>query len=89
MAQRGVPLREIAGFLGHTDTCMVEKHYAHYHPDYQRRPAAAIAEALAEVRFVPQLHPKRACGAQPVSANALTAMVGAAGIEPATPTMST
>lgn len=57
IVQRGVPLWEIAGFLGHSDTCMVEKHYAHHHPDNQCRPAAAITEALAEARFAPHLHP--------------------------------
>lgn len=33
MAQRGVPLREIAGWLGHTDARTTEL-YAHHHPDH-------------------------------------------------------
>ena len=35
MAQRGVPLREIAGYLGHSDARTTEL-YAHHHPDYLR-----------------------------------------------------
>jgi integrase len=33
MAQRGVPLREIAGWLGHSDAKTTEL-YAHHHPDF-------------------------------------------------------
>jgi integrase len=31
---RGVPLRVIAAQLGHADTRMTEKHYAHLAPNY-------------------------------------------------------
>src|SRR5690606_22323449 len=37
MAQVGVPLWEIAGHLGHQDTRMVEKHYAHHDPEFRKR----------------------------------------------------
>jgi integrase len=41
MAQAGVPLREIGGYLGHSETRTTEL-YAHHHPDYLR----AAREAL-------------------------------------------
>ena len=34
LAQRGVPLQVIAAALGHSDTRVTEKHYAHLAPDY-------------------------------------------------------
>lgn len=42
MAEAGVPMSEIAQYLGHTDTRITEKHYARYSPDYLRRAAAAL-----------------------------------------------
>lgn len=41
MAQRGVPLFEIAGYLGHSHARTTEL-YAHHHPDYLRRAAGAF-----------------------------------------------
>jgi|TARA_R100000501_G_scaffold15113_3_gene27461 integrase len=41
MAQRGVPLFEIGGMLGHSDTRTTEL-YAHHHPDHQRGAADAL-----------------------------------------------
>jgi integrase len=41
MAQRGVPLREIAGYLGHSEMRTTEL-YAHHHPDYLRAARAAF-----------------------------------------------
>jgi integrase len=59
MAQAGVPLRDIAGYLGHRDTRMVERVYAHHHPDHQERPRAAITEGLARAgAFGPRLAAK-------------------------------
>ena len=37
LAMRGVPLNVIAKQLGHSDTRMTEKHYAHLAPSYQPR----------------------------------------------------
>jgi integrase len=34
LAMRGVPLNVIAAQLGHSDTRMTEKHYAHLAPSY-------------------------------------------------------
>jgi integrase len=41
MAQRGVPLREIAGYLGHSEERTTEL-YAHHHPDYMRNARQAF-----------------------------------------------
>lgn len=46
MAQAGVPLRDVAGVLGHRDTRTTERVYAHHHPDHQRGAIAALAVAL-------------------------------------------
>jgi len=97
MAQRGVSLWEIAGFLGHKDTRMVQRHYAHHHPDYQKNASKAVAETLAEAGIATQLRPKERNEANRMrrqkrrnpQVSLGVSMVGAAGIEPATPTMST
>lgn len=41
MAQRGVPLREIAGYLGHSESRTTEL-YAHHHPDFMKTARAAF-----------------------------------------------
>jgi integrase len=41
MAQRGVPLREIAGYLGHSEARTTEL-YAHHHPDFMKAARAAF-----------------------------------------------
>jgi len=106
MAQDGVPLGEIAGYLGHADTRMVERRYAHHHPDFREQAKHSLNRRLARLEYDPErLRPKgKACGAAPVSPQfrpsppeapkrgrrkSLKKVVGAAGIEPATPTMST
>ena len=106
MAQDGVPLWEIAGHLGHQDTRMVEKHYAHHHPDFRKRAKRSLGRRLARLSFdpdrlrparpglrnagvAPQLHPSSGEGAKPTRRKSLKKLVGAGGIEPPTPTMST
>lgn len=42
MAESGVPMEEIAAFLGHTDARTTFKHYARYSPDYLRKAAGAL-----------------------------------------------
>ena len=42
MAQNGVDLWDIAGYLGHKDTRMVERVYGHHCPNHLRRASAAI-----------------------------------------------
>jgi integrase len=96
MAQAGVPMWEVAGMMGHSTSRMTEKVYAKHHPDYMTRAASALDSAFGEISF-------RANNAQvgdldkiielpemrkPLVSQGLP-MVGAAGIEPATPTMST
>jgi hypothetical protein len=105
-AQDGVALFEIAGNLGHTSLRMVERHYAHHHPDDRDRSNASTearmggletAASEAARRFArrlqtpvsPQFHPSVTSGAPEASAKSLKGMVGAAGFEPTTPTMST
>jgi integrase len=41
MAQRGVPMHQIAGYLGHSVARTTEL-YAHHHPDYMREAKAAL-----------------------------------------------
>lgn len=42
MAEAGVPMSEIAAYLGHSDTRITERVYARFSPDHLRRAAAAI-----------------------------------------------
>jgi hypothetical protein len=62
MAEAGVPLREVARFLAHSDTQMVERHNAHRHPDFQKRATAALQQKLAEDQLAPRLQPRLANG---------------------------
>lgn len=41
MAQKGVPLRQIGGWLGHSETRTTEL-YAHHHPDFMKEALAAF-----------------------------------------------
>lgn len=41
-AEAGVPMSEIAQFLGHDDDRTTQKHYSRYSPDYLRRVANAV-----------------------------------------------
>ena len=72
MAQDGVDLWDIAGFLG-TSMKMVEKHYAHHHPDFQKRSATATAKAM---KIVKQKRPSLTPGERrPTRAEVLAARV--------------
>lgn len=42
MAEDGVPMEEIAQYLGHTDINVTRKHYARYSPEYLRKAAGAL-----------------------------------------------
>ena len=42
MAEAGVPMSEVAAYLGHSDTRITERVYARFSPDHLRRAAAAI-----------------------------------------------
>lgn len=43
MAMRGVPMFEISKYLGHSDTRITERRYAHLSPDYLRKAADVLA----------------------------------------------
>jgi len=47
MAQAGVPMEQIAEFMGHTSIETTRKHYARFHPDYLRGAASAL-----EINFI-------------------------------------
>jgi integrase len=51
MAEAGVPMSEIAQFLGHSSTAVTERIYARYSPDHLRRAADVVD--FARVRAVP------------------------------------
>ncbi len=89
MAQRGVPMWEIAGLMGHTSTRMVERVYAKHHPDYMQKATRALDEALGLPDLRALSVPAAPKGGDEVPAKSLREMVGAPGIEPGTPTMST
>ena len=110
MAQAGVPLFDIASYLGHKDTRMVERFYVHHHPDYMDKPRAALSQRLAGIHLDPRklntpalkagkTRASRQTSRQTAkngsdyepgsSSKSLKRMVGATGIEPVTPTMST
>jgi len=42
MAESGVPMEEIAQFLGHSNTKMVETVYAKFSPTYLRKAAGTL-----------------------------------------------
>lgn len=48
MAQAGVPLWEIAGFLGHSNTAMVEETYAHHSPGHLKGASRVLDMTLVQ-----------------------------------------
>jgi integrase len=46
MAEAGVPMTEIAQYMGHNSTVVTERTYARFSPDYLRKAASAISERL-------------------------------------------
>ncbi|MEJ0012429.1 MAG: site-specific integrase [Bauldia sp.] len=42
MAENGVPMAEIAQYLGHSDSRVTERVYARFSPDYLRKAAGAL-----------------------------------------------
>lgn len=42
MAMAGVPMLEISRYLGHSDTRVTERRYAHLHPEYLRRASKTL-----------------------------------------------
>jgi len=99
MAKRGISLWKIACYLGHADTRMVERTYAHHHPSFNSEASHALEDGLGDIeaRDASQMRPKKARTTArrktPETRNPRVSpgvsVVGAAGIEPATPAMST
>jgi integrase len=42
MAEEGVPMQQIAQYLGHNDSSTTERVYARFSPDYLREAAKAL-----------------------------------------------
>ena len=97
MRSRGVPTAEIAGWLGHRTEHLTTEVYAPFAPDYLMQGRAAINAWMKEIRALLAQRPGHeenlvrvsdVLGLVPRAAKPLR-MVGATGIEPVTPTMST
>ncbi len=89
MAQAGVSMWEIAGMLGHATTRMTERVYAKHGPEHMKNATQALDATFGEARLRASCARTEADEEPAIPANLLKKMVGAAGIEPATPTMST
>jgi len=50
LAMRGVPLQVIAEVLGHADTRITQRHYAHLHPDHVAKTVRAALPTFARKR---------------------------------------
>jgi integrase len=80
MAEDGVPMEEIAQYLGHSNVNVTRRVYARFSPDYLRNAARALE--------LDDLGPLRPEGHYAKRRQPIDFMVGATGIEPVTPTMS-
>lgn len=80
MAEAGVPMDEIASYLGHNDTKVTRLVYAKFSPEHLRYAARTL-----ELGDLGQVRPKENYSR---TAEVPDFMVGATGIEPVTPTMS-
>ncbi len=100
MVQDGMSLKKVAEFLGHGSTRMVEKHYGHLHPDYQREAVAVLENRLQDAPGVPSVpearhkngvaRQKRATDSEVSSRNSDKSaknLVEPTGLEPVTSTM--
>jgi hypothetical protein len=96
MRKRGVPVWEVAGFLGHSSGYRTTERYAKFGPDHLAEAVRAI-DGYFEDLGIAALPPRAAI---PLRVSSVLAppgmgpylvenMVGATGIEPVTPTMST
>jgi len=78
LVQKGIPIYEVMHLTGHKSLSMVQR-YAHLAPDYQAQAIAALNDFGHNLGTVAPNVPAE------ISAKSLIEMVGAAGIEPATP----
>ncbi len=97
LRRRAVSMEEISGMLGHK-TGGVTEVYAKYAPDFMGQAVEAIDAYFADLQarcrrllVLPSTTVRANCVSVPTGQNlqVIENMVGAAGIEPATPTMST
>jgi integrase len=97
LRSRGVPEWECAGWLGHRTMYRTTEVYAKYRPDYLMQGRAAVDAWMEEIGALLEQRPghpetpvrvRNVLGLSPRPAKTLK-VVGAAGIEPAAPTMST
>ncbi|MGH7270774.1 MAG: site-specific integrase [Polyangiaceae bacterium] len=86
MVQAGISLKEVAEFLGHRDSRMVEKHYGHLHPAYQNRAVQALDLGIDDT-LTPQQHPTNEKGLEHEVPTPCLILVEPRGIEPLTSTM--
>ena len=96
MRKRGVPVWEVAGFLGHSSGYRTTERYAKFGPDHLAGAVRAIDGYFADLGLAalpqPATRPLRVSSVlvpPAMGSQALEIMVGATGIEPVTPTMST
>ncbi len=81
MAEARIPMEEIAQYLGYSDVSVTRRIYARFSPTYLRTAAAALEyDDVGSVNRMATSY---------FQAKPLKRMVGATGIEPVTPTMST
>jgi integrase len=96
MPKRGVPVWEVAGFLGHSSGHRTTERYAKFGPDHLAEPVRAIDSFFADLglaalspRADRPLRVSSVLAAPGMDPYLIDKMVGATGIEPVTPTMST
>lgn len=96
MRKRDVPVCEVAGFLGHSSGYKTTERYAKFGPDHLAEAVRAVGGYFADLGLAAvRQHATRAVRVTSVLAppamgsQAFEMMVGATGIEPVTPTMST
>ena len=100
MAQDGMSMKKVAAFLGHASTRMVEKHYGHLHPDYQKEAVGVLERRLDGVAestdatvarhkngVAPQKRPTTDGASSENTPKPAGKLVEPAGLEPATSTM--
>lgn len=87
MAEDDVSMEKIQQFLGHSDINTTRKIYARFSPSYLRDAAAALE--FDDLGSVNQRTLPKSEGSENLALTSLDKMVGATGIEPVTPTMST
>ena len=88
MAEAGISMEEIAQYLGQEDVSTTREVYARFSPSHLRKAAAVLEyDDLGSTR--PESTSFSGQNEGKMQANPLEYMVGATGIEPVTPTMST